>query len=283
VVVKAMDKLELTAVARRVGIPVPATFEEELPADWVGPAVVKARLRVRPDNPHAIRFLDTRLVPGRHEAAERGEEIRRSGGIPVYQEVVSGRLVAHVMLAGPDGATLAELAQVSDRIWPPQAGISTRARTVSPSPELSGLTAALLQELEWFGLAQLQFIAPDEGEPLLIDFNGRFYGSLSLAVSAGLNLPAWWASLATGHPPPPARAGRYGVRYQWLEGDIRAAIADGSHPIRQVLGCFRYAAGATHSIWSVRDPAPALRHAAELLGRAVRGLLRWKSSGSSTR
>jgi hypothetical protein len=83
----------------------------------------------------------------------------------------------------------------------------------------------LLDALDWHGLAELQFIVEDE-IPRLIDLNGRFYGSLSLAVAAGANLPAIWAGLAIDDvPATPVRA-RPGVRYQWGSADLRRAVRE---------------------------------------------------------
>jgi hypothetical protein len=47
------------------------------------------------------------------------------------------------------------------------------------------------------------------------------------------------------------------VRYQWLEGDLRAA--------HDPLGSLRYAFGARHSIASVSDPRPALHEVRRLI------------------
>ncbi len=86
-------------------------------------------------------------------------------------------------------------------------GASCRAVTVPVDPDLSARAAALFRVLGWFGLAELQFLVPAAGPARLIDLNGRFYGSLALAVRAGANLPASWAALATGRDVKPATAG----------------------------------------------------------------------------
>jgi hypothetical protein len=138
-------------------------------------------------------------------------------------------------------------------------------------PRLREGVAALLERLGWFGLAQVQFLAPPGGEPRLIDLNGRFYGSLALAVGAGVNLPAIWAAAAQDRPPPPAPAQLPTVRYQWLEGDLRRAFAERRGGLlTDVAGTLRYAVGAQHSVASLRDPGPALRLAAGFLPRARR-------------
>ncbi len=82
----------------------------------------------------------------------------------------------------------------------------------------------LFARLAWIGLAELQFLQDADGRLYLIDLNGRFYGSMALAISAGASLPAVWAADAIGLRPEPQFA-RPGRRYQWLEGDLRLAWA----------------------------------------------------------
>jgi predicted ATP-grasp superfamily ATP-dependent carboligase len=140
-------------------------------------------------------------------------------------------------------------------------------------PALAARAAELLAALGWFGLVELQLVEPDHGPRLLLELNGRFYGSMALALAAGVNFPDAWARLGTGGPAPPLQTPRPGVRYQWLEGDLRAAWAEPrGGRLRDVLGCLAYAPGAAHSIWRSSDPGPGLWVTADLARRAVRRL-----------
>ncbi|MEO6500465.1 MAG: hypothetical protein ABIQ09_00975 [Jatrophihabitantaceae bacterium] len=114
----------------------------------------------------------------------------------------------------------------------------------------------------------MQFIVPADGIARLIDLNGRFYGSLALAVRAGANLPATWAALATGRwaePVEPMTAGG-GVRYSWWEGDLRRALVERRGGLaRDLAGALGAGIGAVHSVGRWRDPAPELARARSLL------------------
>lgn len=277
-VLSAIDKLELAAVAERVGMAAPQTYAGEEPPDW-SPVMVKARLRAPEKQLSA--WHDTQRVAGPAEAARRAREIRASGGRPFFQEVIDGCVTAYVMVTDRDGVVRAQAAQESERVWPAQAGVSVRARSIRPDPRVTSRVAALLGELGWFGLAQLQFVTPPGGEPLLIDFNGRFFGSLQLTISSGLNAPSIWASLATGRPAS-IQMPRPGVRYHWLEGDLRWVMDRGSRRLSGTVESLRYACRANHSVWSARDPMPTLQHGAQLAARAVRRVTPWTSRGSST-
>src|SRR5207248_426407 len=160
------------------------------------------------------------------------------------------------------GRRLARIQQVAERTWPRGLGCSVRAHTVAVDEELAGRAAALLGELGWQGLSELQFLVPDGGgEPQLIDFNGRFYGSMPLAIGAGVNLPDIWARSVTSRDVPEPRDAEPGVRYQWLEGDLRAAREDSRGTVRDLVG----ARGRR-----LRAPWPRARALPGLLGRACR-------------
>src|SRR5438067_2762 len=124
------------------------------------------------------------------EVQRRLEEVVAVGAEPLVQPVVQGTLMAFTSIIDSDGRTLARIQQVAERTWPRGLGCSVRAHTVAVDEELAARAAALLRELGWQGLSELQFLVPDGGgEPQLIDFNGRFYGSMPLAIGAGVNLP----------------------------------------------------------------------------------------------
>jgi predicted ATP-grasp superfamily ATP-dependent carboligase len=182
------------------------------------------------------------------------------------QEFLDGRLMAYAAVTTTGGRqAVAQSMQGASRVWPPGAGASSRAVSVPVDPELAGRAANLLAALGWFGLAELQFLLPADGIPRLIDLNGRFYGSLALAVRAGANLPAAWAALATGRDVEPVTAAA-GVRYCWWEGDLRRALLERRGGLaRDLAGTLRAGVGAAHSIGRWRDPAPALVQGRRLL------------------
>lgn len=273
---RTLDKLTLTEAAERAGLAVPHTTPatEEGLARLAEPIVVKARLHATFDSGEAPPRLDTRLVATRADASRRAAEIRSLGGEPLLQEFVGGKLVAFIVLADQESRLVAKVQQEAERVWPIDSGVSVRAQTVPLDDRLTQKVAALVADLGWAGLAELQFVVPPDGEPRLIDFNGRFYGSLALAVGAGANLPALWASMATGRATDAGRVAVPGVRYQWLFGDLRLCLDEGGRGrLRRALGSLRYARGAVQSVFNPRDPLPALRHLSLVAGRSLRKAL----------
>jgi predicted ATP-grasp superfamily ATP-dependent carboligase len=273
--VSALDKKELADAARKAGIATPATIEisDETLRSVRLPVIVKARLHWSPGEESSGR-IEAAVAHSEKEVVDLVAKVRAHGGEPLLQEIVEGNLLAYSALAGEDSKILADVQQRADRVWPPESGVSVRAVTERVDDALRDKVAALLSELDWFGLAQVQFIAPPDDEPRLIDLNPRYYGSLALATAAGPNLPAAWANLATDRPVEVEEA-RAGVRYQWLVGDVRRALLEKRGGVRRdVLGCLFYARGAAHSIWNPRDPGPAISYARAISSRAVRRLLR---------
>ena len=270
VVVRALDKEAMTRAAARVGIAVPDLVDPGTITDETTPVVVKARMHARPDLPHSPPRIDTNVVVGRTAVHRRVAEISAAGGDPQVQAFHEGQLIAYAAVRGPAGV-VARSQQRASRIWPPGAGASCRAVTVAADPVFTARCDALLADLDWFGLAELQFLLGADGVPRLIDLNGRFYGSLSLAVAAGVNLPAVWADLAVGRSPARPLYARPGVRYQWGAADLRRAWRE-RRPglLRDLAGTAGYAIGAVHSVAAAQDPGPAvarLVHAVQDRGR----------------
>jgi predicted ATP-grasp superfamily ATP-dependent carboligase len=257
-VVRSIDKLEMTRAAERAGLAVPHTVEatDEAVAAVAEPTIVKPRLHsvLQPGAPGR---LDTTISTTPAEAREAVATIRAAGVEAILQEVVDGELASFQAVIDSEGRMLAPVQQRSPRSWPPGSGSAARSHTVGVDPSLSARVLDLFHDLGWFGLAQLQFIAPHGGgEPRLIDLNGRFYSSLALAVASGANLPAIWARLATGLPLRPWRPSRLGCSYQWFSRDLRDSWRHDR--TRGILVALGVGATSVHGAWSRHDPLPAL-------------------------
>ncbi|MDX6226017.1 MAG: hypothetical protein QOE64_2393 [Frankiales bacterium] len=260
VVERCFDKAVAAELAGYAGLSVPR------PGTSAGfPVVVKARRHwLGGDVGDRSRFA-IQVARDETELSEAVAALEASGVPAIVQEQVSGPLLSVITLTAPGGRVVARQQQVAERVWPSGAGVSVRARSVACDRELHEGVDSFLADLGWWGLCQLQFLVDRDGVPRLIDVNGRFYGSLALAEAAGLPLAAMWGAMAVGEPVSAAPAGRVGVRYQWLAGDLRRALSQ--HDVPSTL---RYAVGATHSLLSWSDPRPALAYLNELILRRNR-------------
>jgi predicted ATP-grasp superfamily ATP-dependent carboligase len=261
VVRRTFDKLDLFHAVRAAGLNAPHTepATDEALARWSGPVVVKARN-------HVPQRFDTALFDSAGMARELVAQTTTEGGEPLLQTPLTGRMGAVVIVAGRGGRMLAEIHQEALHTWPPGAGDTVLGRVVAPDPELSRGIAALVAELGWFGLAQIELFRAADGTVAITDFNGRFYGSMALALAAGVNVPALWAREALDLDPGPVLIAREGARFQWLNRDLAAGLAEGPGAL---LGAIAAAPFAAHSMWDPRDPLPAARY---LLPEALRRL-----------
>lgn len=164
-----------------------------------------------------------------------------------------------------DGTFLALSHQRYHRLWPRQAGVGSAAETVPPDLALEEPLLSLLSQHN--GVFQAQFVGP-----YLLDVNPRVFGSVSLAVAAGANLPVLACDAARGQRAPFVRA-RHGVRYRWTEGDLRhlgQGVRSGDLSAVAALRELRPRRGTVHSIESLTDPAPGLVRLSAITHRTSR-------------
>ncbi len=88
-------------------------------------------------------------------------------------------------------------------------------------PRLREFAVRMLGPLGWHGVAMMEYKQDRRtGELVLMEVNGRFWGSLELAVDAGVDFPFLAFELARGIRPaaPPDYA--LGVKNRWILGDL---------------------------------------------------------------
>ncbi len=108
------------------------------------------------------------------------------------------------------------------------------------------------------------------GTPMLMEINGRFWGSLQLAVDAGVDFPRLLLECAEGRAPAEPVSYRVGNRLRWWWGDVDQLLlrlrhsatdlglpagAPGRlHALREFLTLFRR--GDRGEVLRLDDPAP---------------------------
>jgi predicted ATP-grasp superfamily ATP-dependent carboligase len=269
---RTFDKLAMSEAAAAAGLPSPRTVPLDRAAlqTWQGPVIVKQRLHLATSGSATSR-LETRLFDDAAAATGWCEDLLAHGRSAVLQEPVTGALTAVTVLTADDGALVAAVQQVATHVWPMPAGVSALAHTVEPSAELLDQVQRLVGALGIAGLAQVQLLQDQRtGRLHCIDVNPRFYGSMALAVRAGVDFPVLWADLLRGHATRTPVHARVGVVYQWLEGDLRRAVQQPDVSRRSdVMNALRAAPRAVHATVARDDLRPAGAHVAALLRRAV--------------
>lgn len=150
------------------------------------------------------------------------------------------------------------------RLWPPIAGMHAFSETVTVPAGLAERVRALLGELGWQGIFQLQLLERADGGFSVIDLNPRVFASITLDHRAGANLAAIWCEWLLGGRPVPVTASP-GFRYRWEEGELCHLFWQLRH------GRLRAAASVlvphrrlVHAWFRMSDPGPLLARALQL-------------------
>lgn len=249
-----LDKRTLAERAAEAGIPSPDSTRFES---------VEALLAAAGDLRYPAVLKPERSVWRPYPVAS-ADELRESpppSGPLLVQPYLTGTLRA---VGGVTwrGELVAAVHQRYLRTWPPGAGGASAAVSVEPDAALEKRLVALLGGRDGIFMAQLV-------DDVLLDLNPRVYGSLPLAVAAGVNLPAIWCDLVTGGEVVPRR-GRAGVVFRWAEGDLRHVVSQvrsKSMTAGEALRALRPRRGVAHPVESLRDPGPMVARARFALGR----------------
>lgn len=99
--------------------------------------------------------------------------------------------------------------------------MSVFRESIALDPALERACEELLDRLGWDGVAMVELKRDlDNGGWRVMEINGRFWGSLQLAVDSGVDFPALLAAAALGAPTSPPPIWREGVRLRWEWGDV---------------------------------------------------------------
>lgn len=268
VLAQVRDKSRLERTAAEAGLWTPTSLFEGTAAELAGrsfrwPVVVK------PAQP--VSALKTARLAGSEEELRRLVECVGPEEQLLIQERVQGPLVSVELVIDREGRLVARFQQVTRRTWPSGAGSIALATSVAPDEGLVSRTAAMLAELGYWGLAQVDFVESPSGFTLL-DVNPRFYRCLPLAVACGTNLPALWHAVSIGRPVGTPGTYRTGMTYRWLEADFVAAARGAPARLFE-----RAPHPSTGAAWAPGDPVPGLLLSLSAVASRIWRLLRGRS------
>jgi len=104
---------------------------------------------------------------------------------------------------------------------PPTGGVSVYCESIAADEALVERSHRLLARFGWGGVAMVEYKRDVEtGQPNLMEVNGRFWGSLQLAIDAGVDFPRLLAGCALGEPAERQTSYRVGVRSRWWWGQV---------------------------------------------------------------
>lgn len=209
----ALDKDRTLALAARLGIPAPRSQQisdlaalEQASQDVSMPVVLKPARSIGADGAER-RQLSVAYAFTPKEMKDKAQHLLRYGPL-LLQEYVGGIGVGIELIADRGEIVFAFQHQRLHEV-PLTGGGSSLRKSVSVEPELLEASQKLMATLKWHGVAMVEFKwIPAERRLSLMEINGRFWGSLPLAIAAGADFPAMLYELYTQgkvNPRPPAR------------------------------------------------------------------------------
>lgn len=103
---------------------------------------------------------------------------------------------------------------------PPSGGVSVLSESIAVDPSMRQIAERALDYVKWHGVAMVEFKVSSDGIPYLMEVNARFWGSLQLAIDAGVDFPGMLYNLATGNMPEKVSNYKIGIKNRWLLGDL---------------------------------------------------------------
>ncbi|MBI3392666.1 MAG: ATP-grasp domain-containing protein [Nitrospirae bacterium] len=268
------DKAETTKMAAALGLPIPRTVHphsvEEaalILKDFPAPAVVKPRTS---SGTRGLRYVSRAedLWP-----AYRDVHVRHP--FPIVQErIPPGGEAIGVGALYNKGKARALFAFKRLREYPVTGGSSTLRMSVR-HPEAEAAAERLLDSIGWHGPAMVEFKAhPSDGRPRFLEVNPRFWGSLSLAIRAGVDFPWLLYRMAVDGDIEPVRDYRTGVVVRSIvPGEILHFLTRRGRVRSEIPAEARRGRGGDDLI-SLEDPLPVIGRVLSLFPLLTRSDLR---------
>jgi len=225
------DKEAVMKAAAACGLRVPAQVVLTAPSDveqlneseLCFPVVVKPARSVARSNGKQFKV-------GVKHCADRDALRRVLAAIPAeaYPLLVQQRVIGAgvgIFLLLWDGELVATFAHRRIREKPPAGGVSVYRESIRAEPSLVDRSRELLESFGWRGVAMIEYkIDERTGTPFIMEINGRFWGSLQLAIDAGVDFPSLLIARADGHMVYGPSEYKVGIRSKWEWGEVDHAL-----------------------------------------------------------
>lgn len=155
---------------------------------------------------------------------------------------------------------------------PPSGGVSVVSESVKLDQEMVDDSARLLSAVGWRGVAMVEFKRDQrDGKAKLMEINGRFWGSLQLAINCGVDFPALLLDYINGVGPHSLTADyRVGQKLKWFFGTLDHLLirmkncdeklnltTDSPSRLRAVVDFLKiFEANTSFDVYDRFDPAP---------------------------
>ena len=265
------NKYALMQMAEELGIPIPATWYADTPDSLpVNLDELSYPLVLKPGRSWLLQQGEWGRAAVRfaRNSSEARDILNSEPAFKVHPFILQECVAGHgegVFALYNQGKPLAFFAHRRLREKPPEGGVSVLSESISIDPVLLSHARNLLDKVKWHGIAMVEFKVAANGTPYLMEINTRFWGSLQLAIDAGVDFPWLLYQLACGNPPGPVDNYKVGVRLRWMLGDLDnlyLTLRDKQYSFRRKLNAIRRFLTPSpfktrHEVFRWGDPAPA--------------------------
>ncbi len=227
----AASKDKLVELASSAGVPVPRTVILTSPGDRQSITVsgITFPMVIKPHRSR-IKTADEKWISASVCYADNEDELKeilaaKKDEYPLLiQERVKGPGVG-VFACYDRGRLKAIFSHRRLREKPPSGGVSVLRESIPVRDDARRYAESLLDRLKWHGIAMVEFKEDEsDGKLKLMEINGRFWGSLQLAIDSGVDFPALLLDIAAGKEVAPCIDYRPGVRTRWFWGDVDSLL-----------------------------------------------------------
>lgn len=221
------DKYRLMELAKQLDVPIPDTlFVPNGNVDAIAEQITQYPVVVKPGR--SLAQVDgswtktqVHFVSFRSQLTELYKRTSYLSSPSLIQRRVQGTGQGIFSLFD-HGKPLALFAHRRIREKPPAGGVSVLRESIALSEPMTSYAVRLLEQVKWHGVAMVEFkVDRESGVPMLMEINGRFWGSLQLAIDAELNMPHLLHRMVNGvSEVVPRDSYRVGTKSRWLLGDF---------------------------------------------------------------
>ncbi|MFH2035010.1 MAG: ATP-grasp domain-containing protein [Candidatus Zixiibacteriota bacterium] len=223
---KAQDKGIVVSLFKNLGFGTPLTWIsddggslESFAENVNFPVVIKPR--------QSKILIDNKWISGQVRYAYSLDQLKhiienydRSAPPPMVQERIYGPGAGAFMLFNR-GELRASFFHRRLREKPPSGGVSVLCESIPIHNEMLESATAVLKKLKWHGVAMAEYkIDLRDNKPKIMEINTRFWGSLQLAVDAGVDFPFLLYKMLADGDIEYFDKFKIGIKVRWLLGDL---------------------------------------------------------------
>lgn len=254
------DRVRLFDAAEAAGVPVPETVLLDDVDDWSGDRVVKSRYNLITNDYEAWCPRDEAVMVkdvsyfGAGEVPDVEELTAEMQHTPISQEYIPRRdeYMVGALCRHGEPLAMSQLRQIREDSYVGGGGVYRKSVQI---PELETVARRLLAELDWHGLACIEYMEDARtGEFKLTEINPRIWQSIVPSVRSGVDFPYYYWLLASGRPDLIDPRPETGVGSHFIQGEVEHLLSVLRERSEQVPRPNPYVRAGEILLSSVTDP-----------------------------